>query len=162
MTPQPVLVSKCLMGRPCQYNGQAADLLLEPAIIEGLGLRVIEVCPEQLAGLPTPRVPSEIFGGNGFDVLSGKARVKNREGRDLTREFIEGARKTLQMARKENAVLMITRRRSPSCGSRQVYDGSFSHRLVDGPGVTVALLQSELNLKSLDLEELISGNKLSL
>ncbi|MDN5347962.1 MAG: hypothetical protein PWP65_1526 [Clostridia bacterium] len=138
MGEQPVLVSACLLGFKCKYNGghnAVPDLIKMHA--EG---RAVPVCPEQLGGLPTPRPPAEIQGGEGRDVLSGRARVKDREGKDVTEAFIRGAMETLKLAQKINARVAILKEKSPSCGSTQIYDGTFTGQLQPGAGVTAALL----------------------
>ena len=102
---------------------------------------LIPFCPEVAAGCPAPRPPCEMVGGNGGDVLNGKAVVINREGADLTAAFIEGARKALQVARENGVTAAILKEGSPSCGSSLIYDGAFSGKRIPGRGVTAALLQ---------------------
>jgi len=102
--------------------------------------RIVIVCPEQLGGLATPRPASQIVGGNGFDVLSGKARVISEDGRDVTENFIRGAEETLHIARLVDAEKVILKERSPSCGVRKIYR---KDQLIDGSGVTTALLIRE-------------------
>ncbi|MCK4452122.1 MAG: DUF523 domain-containing protein, partial [Anaerolineae bacterium] len=99
--------------------------------------------PEVAGGLPTPRPPAEIQGGDGGDVLEGRARVVNIEGKDVTAEFLAGARKALRVAQRWDIKEAILKARSPSCGVGPIYDGSFSGRLVEGDGVTAALLERE-------------------
>ncbi len=103
--------------------------------------KAIPVCPEQLGGLPTPRNPAEIVGGDGDDVLDGKARVIDLEGNDVTRQFLAGAEQALQLAQKVGATVAILKENSPSCGSSHVYDGSFSGNKKPGVGVTAALFR---------------------
>ena len=123
-----VLVSLCLTGVGCRYDGRD----------NGVNLRALEarcalipVCPEQLGGLPTPRVPAEIVHGV----------VINKEGVNVDKEYRLGAQAALEIARRENIDLAILQPRSPSCGSREVYDGTFSGRKIPGQGVTAALLE---------------------
>ncbi|MCK4471604.1 MAG: DUF523 domain-containing protein, partial [Anaerolineae bacterium] len=104
---------------------------------------VLPFCPEVAGGLPTPRPPAEIQGGDGGDVLEGRARVVNIEGKDVTAEFLAGARKALRVAQRWDIKEAILKARSPSCGVGPIYDGSFSGRLVEGDGVTAALLKRE-------------------
>lgn len=136
-----LLVSACLVGIPCQYNGDSCphDQIQDLATQGG----VLPFCPEVGGGLPTPRPPAEIQGGDGDDVLEGRARVVNIEGKDVTAEFLAGAQKALQIARRWHIQEAILKARSPSCGAGQIYDGSFSGRLVEGDGVTAALLKRE-------------------
>jgi uncharacterized protein YbbK (DUF523 family) len=99
------------------------------------------VCPEVFGGLPVPRVPSEIQGGTGADVLEGKAKVVNRQGEDVTSQFLKGATETLRIALAVGAKEALFNERSPSCGCGQILDGSFKDNLVAGDGVTTALLK---------------------
>ena len=104
---------------------------------------VIAVCPEQMGGLPTPRIPSEIKDG----VVTAK------DGRIVDAEFRAGAAKCLEIAIRKKPDLIILQSRSPSCGVKQRYDGTFSGTLVDGAGVTAQLL-IENGFRCLDVEEL--------
>ena len=134
------LVSACLLGIRCTWNGD--DKYKNDRAIELLKVEtLIPVCPEQLGGLATPRIPQEIQGGGGEDVLDNKCKVLNKDGRDVTREFITGAEETLKIARQLKVKEFIGKSKSPSCGCGQIYDGSFSGKLVSGDGVTTALLR---------------------
>ena len=124
-----LLVSACLLGENCKYSGgnnYSPD-------VERLRERfeIVPVCPEQLGGLPTPRVPSERVG----------ERVLTREGQDVTEAFRQGAERTLDIARTEGTVRAVLQVRSPSCGCGMIYDGTFSGTLVPGKGVTAELLE---------------------
>lgn len=133
-----VIVSACLAGETCSYNGRSHPCeLVQQLVKEG---RAIIVCPECLGGLPTPRPPAEIYNGSGKDVLEGKAKIFNNEGKDVTEAFLQGAYQALKIALKEGAKLAILKERSPSCGCNKIYDGTFSGKLHDGQGVTAALL----------------------
>ena len=124
-----ILVSKCLLGHPCRYDGKDNKC---PAVTELLSKHeAVPVCPEQLGGLPTPRPPSEINGD----------RVVTKTGVDVTAKFALGGQKALQIARESGVCACILKARSPSCGCGRVYDGSFSHTLRDGDGVTASLLK---------------------
>jgi uncharacterized protein YbbK (DUF523 family) len=103
--------------------------------------KAIPVCPEQLGGLSTPRNPAEIVGGDGEDVLDGKARVIDNQGRDVTDAFIRGAYETYRIAKTIGADEAILKEKSPSCGSCWIYDGSFQGKKKPGVGVTTALLK---------------------
>lgn len=133
-----IIVSACLMGCCCRYD-EKNNLKQEIARLVQEG-NAIPVCPEQLGGLSTPRPPAEIIGGNGLDVLDGKARVVDVNGKDVTAQFVKGALETLKMAQLVGATSAILKQRSPSCGSKEIYDGSFSHKRIGGMGVTAALL----------------------
>lgn len=134
------LVSACLLGIRCNWKGD--ESYLNPAVLKLAQEEVlVPVCPEQLGGLSTPRSPQEVRGGDGYDVLDGKARVVNREGKDTTAEFLRGAEETLKLARLLNIREFVGRAGSPSCGCKWVYDGSFSEGKRGGKGVTAALLE---------------------
>ena len=129
-----ILVSACLAGCACRYDGTACtDRIVKHLVETGLALAV---CPEELGGLSTPRLPSEI----------SDQRVINQAGQDVTAEFERGARKVLQLARTLGITVAILKERSPSCGSNCVYDGSFSGKLIPGQGLTAALLRAD-NIK---------------
>ncbi len=133
------IVSACLAGVRCRYDGEARTNARIAGLVQaGLAL---PLCPEQLGGLPTPRPPAEIQGGDGHDVLAGKARVINVQGEDVTDAYIRGAQETLHLARLFGATEAILKGRSPSCGRDLIYDGTFQRRLRPGRGVTAACLQ---------------------
>jgi uncharacterized protein YbbK (DUF523 family) len=133
------IVSACFAGIHCRYDGRhnAVDEI-QKLIKEG---KAIPVCPEQLGGLSTPRNPAEIVGGDGEDVLDGKARVIDNQGRDVTDAFIRGAYETYRIAKTIGADEAILKEKSPSCGSCWIYDGSFQGKKKPGVGVTTALLK---------------------
>lgn len=134
------LISACLLGIRCAWSGD--DKYRNERAIELLKVEtLIPVCPEQLGGLSTPRAPQEIQGGTGDDVLNGKCSVVNKNGQDVTRQFIRGAKETLKIATQFKVKEFIAKSGSPSCGCSQIYDGSFSGVLIDGDGVTTALLR---------------------
>lgn len=134
------IVSACFAGIHCRYD-QRHNALAEIRRLVREG-KAIPVCPEQAGGLPTPRNPAEIVGGgDGEDVLDGKARVIDNQGNDVTEQFLAGARKTLAVARAVGAKQAILKERSPSCGSCMIYDGTFSGGKKPGLGVTAALLR---------------------
>ena len=135
-----ILVSACLVGTRCRYDGGGYDRYPELSRMVEEG-RALPVCPEQLGGLPTPRPPAEIQAGDGTDVLAGNARITRQDGTDVTAEFLAGARKTLEIARLHGASAAILKARSPSCGCKQVYDGRFDGTLKPGKGVTAAMLE---------------------
>lgn len=124
-----ILVSACLLGEKCKYNGKDN---CSPSVIDFIGDKeYITVCPEVLGGLPVPRSPAEIHAG----------RVMNANGEDVTKAFIDGARKTLQLAKENNVGLCILKEGSPSCGKNLIYDGCFRNRKIPGQGITAKLLQ---------------------
>ena len=123
-----IMVSACLIGENCKYNGKNNKNEKVLALLEGN--EVIPICPEVMGGLPTPRVPAEVV----RDV------VTTRDGRVVDQEFRRGARLSLAIAQREKPNLIILQSRSPSCGARQRYDGTFTGTLIDRPGVTAELL----------------------
>lgn len=132
-------VSACLLGEKCRHDGGSkAD---KRVISLSQKEELIPVCPEQLGGLPTPRTRSEIAGGDGHDVLAGKAKVIARDGRDVSSEFLKGAYVVLDIAQREGAREAILKSDSPSCGCGKIHDGAFSGKLKEGDGVTAALLK---------------------
>lgn len=147
-----ILISACLAGENCKYNGgnNLHPLFKKMAADQ----RILLVCPEQLGGLPTPRTPCEILGGDGKAVLHGKARVLDAEGRELTAAFIKGAQKSLDMAQKHDIKLAVLKSRSPSCGCGTIYNGHFNSTLQPGDGVTTALLRQH-QIKVLSEEEFL-------
>ena len=136
-----ILVSGCLLGENCKYNG--GNNYSEKVAEYIKGHEVISVCPECLGGLPTPRVPAEIVNGV----------VTNREGKNVDAEFRKGAGIALEIAKKEKIDLAILQSRSPSCGVKQIYDGTFSGTRIDGQGVFARLL-NENGFKIIDVEDL--------
>lgn len=133
------VVSACLVGSCCRYDGSSRpDAGVQALAAAG---EAVAACPECLGGLETPREPSEIVGGDGFDVLDGRARVMTRSGRDVTEQYLAGAEAFLGKMRQAGAEEAVLKARSPSCGVRQIYDGTHSGTLRPGPGVTAALLE---------------------
>jgi len=138
-------ISGCLGYNFCRYDGNKFDANEKQAkkFLKQQGINdpnFVKVCPEQMGGLSTPRVPSEIVGGTGKDVWKGTAKVINQQGKDVTKKFKLGAINTLQLAVKKDIKAFILKEKSPSCGSNLIYDGSFEGNKIPGKGVTVALL----------------------
>lgn len=124
-----ILVSACLFGVPCRYDGTGFTDARFPALAKKHHL--IPVCPEQLGGLPTPRPPAERNG----------TRILTRDDRDVTAAFTRGANETLRLAKLFSCRIAILKANSPSCGSGQIYDGCFCGRLIPGDGMTAELLK---------------------
>lgn len=123
------LVSSCLMGLATRYDGVVKT---NRACQQALAGEIwIPVCPEQLGGLPTPRLSAELTGGQGDKVLAGKASVMTREGIDVTKQFVCGAQQVLYIAEQLQVTAAFLKSGSPSCGAGKVL------------GVTAALLQSK-------------------
>ena len=136
---QKLLVSRCLLGHRVRYDGGASGPYGQLARWQEEG-RIIALCPEVAGGLPTPRAPAEIPGGQGSDVLNGLAPVMTSEGEDVTAAFMDGAQQALALVNRHGIRIAILKANSPSCGNVQTYDGSFSGVKVEGQGVTAALL----------------------
>lgn len=135
-----VLVSACLLGEPVRYDGSAAPLEAKAMDRWREKARLVPFCPELAAGMSVPRNPAEIRGGDGHDVLDGRARVLECTLDDVTETFIRGAQATLEAARGCGAAMAVLKEASPSCGSSVMYDGSFSSVVRPGIGVAAALL----------------------
>lgn len=124
-----ILVSACLLGICCKYNGEHNYTAAVEKLREKYAL--VPVCPEQLGGLTTPRSPSEIRG----------AGVFSREGADVTGQYLRGAGETLKIARLFQCTCAVLKSGSPSCGQGEVYDGTFSGKKIPGDGITVQMLK---------------------
>ncbi|MEW9667838.1 DUF523 domain-containing protein [Ammoniphilus sp. 3BR4] len=141
------IVSACLIGCQCRYDKQSNRVSDVERLVKER--QAIPVCPEQLGGLPTPRNPAEIIGGDGFDVLKWNAKVIDNQGADVTQQFIDGAYQALNVAKTVGATEAILKERSPSCGSHQIYDGTYSKTKKTGVGVTAALfIQNGISVSS--------------
>ena len=126
-----ILVSACLLGVDCKYNGGNN---YNEKIMEFLkDKEIIPICPEIMGGLPTPRVPSE----------RKEDKVITKEGVDVTKNFQKGAEETLKLAKLLGVKKALLKAKSPSCGYQKIYDGTFSDTLIDGNGVTTELLLKE-------------------
>ena len=126
-----LLISACLLGTNCKYNGGNNALPPEKLAALEERYRLVPVCPEQAGGLPTPRLPSECRG----------EQVVNRAGEDVTEAFRRGAELALETALREDCRLALLKERSPSCGSGRIYDGSFTATVIPGDGVTAEMLK---------------------
>lgn len=138
---QKILVSACLLGEAVRYDGAAHGPFAQLQAWQAEG-RVLALCPEMAGGLPTPRPPAEILGGQGRAVLAGQQAVRDCHGRDVSDAFRAGAARALALVREQGIGMAVLKARSPSCGNRQTYSGEFSGRLVEGAGVTAAALQA--------------------
>ena len=140
---RPILISRCLLGEPCRYNGEAKadERVLEFLKDKTEGKDYFAVCPEVSGGLPIPRSPGEIDGGSAKAVWDGDGKVIGKNGEDYTEAFIKGAEEVLAKAEETGAGIALLKERSPSCGSHQVYDGTFSGKKVNGTGVCAYLLK---------------------
>ena len=136
-----ILISACLLGENCKYNGKNNYSESVAKYLEGH--EVIPVCPEVLGGLPTPRDPSEIVDGV----------VTNCKGVNGDMQFWKGAKEAFRIAEENSIDLAILQSRSPSCGVRQIYDGSFTGKLIPGQGVFAQLLEKN-GFRVMDCEEI--------
>ena len=125
-----ILISACLLGVQCRYDGESKPIMQTVALMERYHL--VPVCPEQLGGLPTPREPSE---------RQGEAVVM-KNGTDVTAQYRRGAEQALHLARIFGCKKAVLKERSPSCGAGEIYDGSFTGARVPGDGVTAQLLKA--------------------
>ncbi len=132
-----ILISACLLGGNCKYNGGNNLQEKLQALIKDKDYRLI--CPEVEGGLPVPRPPAEIIGGDGFDVLEGKASVQNNRGDNVTSHYLKGAKRLLEEIDPEQIQLAIMKSKSPSCGLKKIHAGKFNGNLREGPGVCTAL-----------------------
>lgn len=122
-----IAVSSCLLGICCKYNGKS-NYNKEICELQKY-YQLVPICPEVLGGLGIPRVPSEIV----------KDQVINQNGDNVTNNYIEGANKAYQILKENNIKVAILKSKSPSCGYKEIYDGTFSHALIEGNGVTTKL-----------------------
>lgn len=136
-----IMVSACLLGENCKYNG--GNNLSDKVLKYISGHEVVPVCPEVMGGLPVPRLSSEIVNGV----------VTASDGHSVDREFRKGAAIGLELAIKENVDLVILQSRSPSCGVKEIYDGSFSKKKIKGQGIFAAMLKDH-GFQMIDLEDL--------
>ena len=138
-----IMVSACLLGDNCKYNG--GNNRNEELLRLLSGHTVIPVCPEVLGGLPTPRVPAEFLNGC----------VTNREGVSVDGAFRKGAEKALEIAGREQPDLIVLQSRSPSCGAKQIYDGTFSGTLIPGQGI-FAEMAHRAGFRVKDVEDILA------
>ena len=126
-----ILVSACLLGQSCRYDGKSKPCERVIALKDTYNL--IPICPEVMGGLPTPRTPSEICG----------ELVLMKDGRNVTENYNRGAQKALEIARENACTVAILKEKSPSCGSGLIHNGLFDGGLVEGDGITAKLLKSQ-------------------
>ena len=145
-----ILVSSCLAGINCRYNcGNCLNDDIKKLVDDG---KAIPVCPETLGGLSTPRPPAEIPGGDGGDVLTGTAKVINKQGEDVSKFFINGAELALNTAIGAHVILAVLKSKSPSCGVGKIYDGTFTGGLKKGDGIAATKLR-EAGIKVISDEQ---------
>ncbi|MBQ3075753.1 MAG: DUF523 domain-containing protein [Clostridia bacterium] len=123
-----LLVSACLLGTPCRYDGKSKPSEKVLSLKEKFDL--VPICPEVSGGLPIPRLPCELYNG----------KVLRKDGEDMTFFYEKGAQIALQLARENNCSIAILKEKSPSCSPHLHYDGTFSGTLTPGMGITAKLL----------------------
>ncbi len=138
-----LLISACLMGLPCRYDGKSQPVSKEMKKILKK-FHVILVCPEELGGLSTPRDKAEI---------QKNGKVLDIKGNDVTDYFNQGALNTLEICQKLNIKKAILKSKSPSCGTKQIYNGSFSSTLINGMGICAQTLKNN-NIKLFNENEI--------
>ena len=131
-----VAVSSCLVGKKCRYN--ATDCLNQSLLDELIDY--IEICPELLGGLSTPRLPAEIVSGTANDVLGGRGKICDAADNDITDEMVAGTMQALNICKSNDVTKVYLKQNSPTCGYGWIYDGSFSGRLIYGNGIFAELL----------------------
>ena len=123
-----IIVSACLLGIPCRYDGKSKPN--DEVVALSRKYELIPVCAEALGGLPTPRIPAEIVND----------KVLRKDGADVTLEYNKGAQKVLEIARSSSCKTAILKSKSPSCGRGEIYDGTFTKTLTQGNGICSELL----------------------
>lgn len=134
-------MSACLGGVACRYDGRSQGTTEFIQLVEQD--KVVIICPEVLGGLPIPRKPAEIIGGDGYDVLAGKARVVENDGTDVTDIYVAGARKAYEIIKDQGITVLVLKEKSPTCGTHYVYDGNFTGVMKQGVGVATALFRKK-------------------
>ena len=141
-----VLVSACLLGKNCRYNGGHSRI----SELDELDVDFIPVCPEEAGKLGTPRPAAEMQGSS-ENILKGDALILTNDGNDVTEKFIQGAEESLKTGIISGVEMAILKSRSPSCGIGTIYDGTFTHSLIDGDGIFAHLCRkSGINCISSD------------
>ena len=141
-----ILISHCFLGEPCRYDG-ASRLDRQVLELHRAGHNLIPVCPEVLGGLDTPRAPAEI---------QPDGRVVDLDGRDVTEAYRAGAERAVAIALENDCTVAVLKARSPSCGCGEVYDGSFTGKLIPGWGIAAEMLQ-EAGITVMNEETLDAG-----
>lgn len=140
-----ILVSACLVGLNTKYNGgNNYNEKIFNLVKEG---KAVFVCPEELGGLTTPRIGSEI------KIIDNTKYVFDKNGKDVTEEFVKGAKEVTELVKRLNIKTAILQSRSPSCGINKIYDGSFSGKLIDGNGILVDMLLS-IGVEVIDVKDI--------
>ncbi|HON45577.1 MAG: DUF523 domain-containing protein [Planctomycetes bacterium] len=145
MTKQNIFISTCLLKIPCRYDGNIAPVYFQDQELEKIlqNFHIIPICPEQMAGLPTPRIPIEIQGGDGFDVLKGEAHIITKNKHNITKQMIITTTYIQKFIQITKPIAMIGQDYSPSCSPCQIYDGTFSNHTHSGYGLIAAYCKQQ-------------------
>ncbi|OGI11590.1 hypothetical protein A3K64_01735 [Candidatus Micrarchaeota archaeon RBG_16_36_9] len=136
------LCSACLLGIKCRYDGRTNLEKASPKLLDLYGHgELIPICPEQMGRLPIPRSGARILSGDGNSVLDKNSRILTDGGNDVTKQYLRGAYETLRVAQDLNIKEVILKQKSPSCGCGYTQGGLVQRTLVEGDGVTTALLK---------------------
>jgi uncharacterized protein YbbK (DUF523 family) len=136
-----IIVSSCLAGVACRHDGKSKETEKIRRLVSER--KAIPLCPEVMGGRPVPRAVCEIIGGTAEDVLAGRAKVMDKDGKDVTEEVVTGAKYVVAAVKRMNVTAAILKTKSPSCGKGKIYDGTFTGKLIDGDGVLAAALLKE-------------------
>ena len=156
-------MSACLLGVNCNYKGGCSyDFTKDSRLWSSLlnKYNIIPICPEQQGGLPTPRIPSELL-DKAEIIEQGKGRIISKEGTDVTHNFVKGAEEIVRLSKMYNVQFAVLKSKSPSCGIKSVYDGSFRGIILDGQGYTAYLLRKN-KIKLLDESDFCDLEKCTL
>jgi uncharacterized protein YbbK (DUF523 family) len=140
-----IIVSACLAGANCRYDG----CLIENKLIKKLvaSRQAMPLCPEVMGGRTVPRAPAEIKGGAGENVLTGKVKIIDKDNNDVTQEILNGVKYVVAAAKRMGVKIFILKTKSPTCGYGEIFDGTFTGKLVPGNGVlTDALLKEGIKI----------------
>ncbi|MBT6869841.1 MAG: DUF523 domain-containing protein [Candidatus Marinimicrobia bacterium] len=127
---QSIIISACLLGRECRYNGSHSKI----SNLDSLDMEFIPVCPEDAGGLGTPRPAAEL-NSSANEVVNGTGEIVTKSGTDVTTQFINGSKKELSKLKLTNSKIAVLKSRSPSCGYGEIYDGSFTGNICKGNGI---------------------------
>ena len=127
---QSIIISACLLGRECRYNGSHSKI----SNLDSLDMEFILVCPEEAGGLGTPRPAAEL-NSSANEVVNGTGEIVTKSGTDVTTQFINGSKKELSKLKLTNSKIAVLKSRSPSCGYGEIYDGSFTGNICKGNGI---------------------------
>lgn len=136
-----ILVSACLWGEKCRYNGSSVEVKFDFNDAD-----ILKVCPELLGGLSVPREACEIVNGTAQDVINGSSKIIGISGNDYTKEYLLGTNRAIELVKKHKIEIAYLKQNSPSCGYGKVYNGKFQGEKIDGNGIFAEKLK-ELGIK---------------